>query len=154
MKRLRRLRLLAAVCVAGAAACAPANPGERGAPAGDAAAAASPLLTSVQARAFGADSVQFTLQVTNTTDSPVELSYPSGQSFDFIVSRGGREVWRWSQGMMFTQALRSETLAAGATETHAATWTPSAGARGEYTVVGLLTARNAGASRSATFRLE
>ena len=147
MKRYRWLRHLAAACAVGVAACAPAEPGEAAAPAG------SGLLASVQARALG-DSVQFTLQVTNTTTSPLELAYSSGQSFDFAVSRAGEEVWRWSREMMFTQALRTETLAAGATETHTATWTPPVGAGGEYTVTGELTARNVRASQSASFRLE
>lgn len=151
---MKRFRLVLLTVALACGACAPAEP-PPGSPADSGAAAGTaPLLASVQARPFGSDSVQFTLQVTNTTTAPLELSYTSGQTFDFIVSRGGQELWRASSEMMYTQALRTETLAAGATESHSATWTPPAGARGEYSVRGVLTARNVQAAQSATFRIE
>ena len=149
-----RLRALILTFLFAAAACAPADP-SAGAPAGSAEAESpTPLLASVQARPFGADSVQFTLQLTNTTAAPLELSFTSGQSAEFVVARAGQEVWRASSEMMYTQALRTERMAPGATETHTATWTPPAGARGEYTVQGMLVARNVQASQTATFRIE
>lgn len=151
---MQRFTLLVLTVVLASPGCAPADPAPGSAADTGASAVTAPLLASVQARPFGADSVQFTLQLTNTTSSPLQLSYSSGQSFDFIVSRGAQEVWRSSSEMMYTQALRTETLAAGATETHTATWTPPAGARGEYTVRGLLTARNVQASQTAAFRIE
>lgn len=153
---MTRFRLLLLSTALTGSSCAPADPSaEAGSPAAaESAPATASLLASLQARPFGRDSVQFTLQVTNTTAAPLRLSYASGQSFDFIVSRAGQEVWRASSEMMYTQALRTETLGAGATESHSATWTPPAGARGEYTVRGVLTARNVEAGQTAAFRIE
>lgn len=99
----------------------------------------SDLLPSVQAAAQG-DSVEFLLQVTNTTDSTVDLVYPTGQSFDFVVSdSAGREVWRWSADRMFTQAVRQEGLAPGETITHSVVWPAADQPRGDYSVLGTLT---------------
>jgi hypothetical protein len=113
----------------------------------------SPVLASVKAATFGADSAVFSLQVTNTASGPLPLSFSSGQEFDFIVLRGGQEVWRWSGEQMFTQAFRSETLAPGETRTYTATWAPLPGTSGEYTVRGRLTARNVQAEQTTQFRL-
>jgi hypothetical protein len=118
--------------------------------------AESPLLTSVRATTFGRDSVHFTLQVTNTSDQPIELTYPSGQSFEFVVvpAQGGGELWRWSSDMMFTQALRTERLDPGETRTHTVPWSPPGEARGEFEVRASLTAMDVRAERAARFRLE
>lgn len=110
------------------------------------------LLASLQASAFG-DSVSFVLQVTNTTGAPVELEYRSGQRFDFVVERDGAEVWRWSDGQMFTQALGRESLPPGETLTFSATWTPPPGTAGEFTARGILTAANRGVEQQARFRI-
>ena len=139
-----RAWILGLVMLTGAAC----TPREQPEPAGG-----GPLLLSVQA-APSADRVRFTLQVTNTAEAPVRLSFASGQSFDFIVSRGGVEVWRWSSENMFTQALRSETLGPGETVTHDAVWIPGSRLPGEYSVVGVLTSSDHPARQEARFRIE
>ncbi len=74
------------------------------------------------------DEVRFTYTVCNDGDGPVELSFRSGQSFDVWVEADGEERWRYSDGKLFTQALRSETLEPGETVRYGTTWTdPSAG---------------------------
>lgn len=117
---------------------------------------ATDLLPSVQATAAG-DSVHFVLQVTNTTDAPIELVYPSGQSFDFQVEdASGEIVWTWSANRMFMQAIREETLGAGETLTHSASWLPSEYGEmpaGEYTVTGTLTVADRTVEQRTTFRL-
>ncbi|HEX8903853.1 MAG TPA: BsuPI-related putative proteinase inhibitor, partial [Longimicrobiaceae bacterium] len=101
---LAALALLSA-CVRPAAAPAPSPaPGD-----GAAGETSGPLASSLQIQAT-ADGVAFSLAVTNSTQRPVTLEFRSGQTYDFGVSDGGREVWRWSADRMFTQALRSETL--------------------------------------------
>ena len=139
-------RLLALGALALLAGCTqpdpPASPG-----------GASPLLSSVQASTFGSDSAVFALQVTNTASAPLTLEFGSGQSYDFVVLRGTQEVWRWSADRMFTQALRSETLPGGATNTYTATWAPLPGSGGEYTVRATLMARNAPVEQTTRFRL-
>lgn len=139
------VHLLLAACVAGGAACAPRGPMPDTAGTG-------PLVSSLQVESFP-DSVRFVLQVTNTGDSPVELTFPSGQSFDFVVLDGEREVWRWSAERMFTQALRTETLPAGETRAYQATWNPPPGLSGELMARGWLTAQGARAEQQAHFRL-
>jgi hypothetical protein len=74
--------------------------------------------------------VRFTYAVTNDGSEPVELSFRSGQSFDAWVESDGEERWRYSDGKVFTQALRSETLDPGETVRYETTWAEPAA--GEY----------------------
>lgn len=110
------------------------------------------LLPSLQANTFG-DSVQFVLQVTNTTPTPTELEFSSAQQFDFVVERNGSEVWRWSADQMFTQALQKRVLAPGETLTYSATWRPAPGLQGEFTAHGVLTAATHPLEQKARFRI-
>lgn len=111
------------------------------------------LLPSVQATSLG-DSVNFVLQVTNTTESAIGLSYPTGQSFDFVVSDAtGAEVWRWSADRMFTQAVREEEIAAGETITFSAVWPVAGRPRGEYVVTGTLEVAGRSVEQRTGFRL-
>jgi hypothetical protein len=146
-------RFLASVGIAMLWGCAPPEPAANPEGPATGAAQASPLLASVKATTFAADSAVFSLQVTNTAAAPLELSFSSGQSFDFVVLRGTQEVWRWSGDQMFTQAMRSETLGPGETRTYTATWAPTPRTSGEYTVRGRLTARNVRAEQATQFRL-
>jgi Intracellular proteinase inhibitor len=57
------------------------------------------------------EDVHFVMRVTNNTSKKLELTFPSGQTHDIAVVDGaGTEVWRWSTGQMFTQALRNQPL--------------------------------------------
>jgi len=142
------LTLLAACTPPPASAPAPSSGSDSGgAPSGD------PLVTTLSVEP-AADSVRFLLQVTNATRGPLTLEFRSGQSFDFAVGDGGRTVWTWSDDMMFTQALRSETLAAGETRSFDATWRPPAGLRGRtLTATGRLTSSSHPVERTQAFRL-
>ena len=58
------------------------------------------------------DRVRFAFHITNNANKRLELTFPSGQTHDIVViDGGGREVWRWSEGRMFTQALQSRVNA-------------------------------------------
>ena len=153
-------RLVGLAGIAVLVACVPQQPAAQ--PEG------SPVLSSIKATTFGSDSVAFTLQVTNTASArlvvlsvpvgrvasaPLVLEFGSGQEFDFVVSRGAQEVWRWSADRMFTQALRTDTLAPDETRTYSATWTPPPGSAGEYTIRGSLAARNVRVEQTMQFRL-
>jgi hypothetical protein len=137
------------------AACVPPAPSAP-APAGGSDAgggAAGPLVTTLSVEP-SADSVHFLLQVTNATQAPLALQFRSGQSYDFTVADGGRTVWSWSQEMMFTQALRTETLAAGETRTYRETWRPPAQLRGKLlTATARLASSSHPVERTQTFRL-
>jgi hypothetical protein len=88
------------------------------------------------------DGVQFTLHVTNLSDHAIELNFPSGQTHDFVVVDSvGREVWRWSDGRMFTQALQNKLLDSKETVTYEERW-PGKGRKGHFTAVALLKSSN------------
>ena len=76
------------------------------------------------------DPVKMTLAVTNTTQKPITLNFSSGQKYDFEIKRGkgeaGVTVWKWSQGMMFTQMLSSRKLEPGKSLTFTETYKPGA----------------------------
>lgn len=86
----------------------------------------------------GARAVRFALSVTNGTGKRVELNFPNGQTHDFVVLNAmGREVWRWSEGRLFTQLMQNQLLDARDVVTYGERWAapPSAG---EYTLVAVL----------------
>lgn len=95
------------------------------------------------------DSVSFTLTVTNIDDEPREVRFRSGLEADFSVSRDEEECWRWSDGRMFTQALRTETFAPGESTTYTESWAPSE--PGTYTVVAALNTMEADVEECAEF---
>ena len=78
--------------------------------------------------------VTFLLEVTNKTAKLVELNFPSAQTHDFaVLDATEREVWRWSRERMFTQVLRNEPLARGASITFSEEWRDAK--PGTYTLV-------------------
>jgi len=88
----------------------------------------------------------FALDVTNAGTSGVEITFPSGQAYDFVVLDSvGRQVWHWAEGRMFTQALQNKLLSSGDTMRIAEDWNAAA-AKGHYTAVARL--------RSSNFPLE
>ena len=148
------LWLLVAIVLA---ACAPQQPepqppSEDRAPMADSAAGSTSLVSSLQVEP-SADSVQFHLSVTNASAEPVQLTFPSGQSFDFTVTDNGREVWRWSADQMFTQAVRTEMLQPGQTQSYRAAWIPPSGLSGEFMVRGMLTAQEHRVEQETRVRL-
>ncbi|HYH81901.1 MAG TPA: BsuPI-related putative proteinase inhibitor [Longimicrobium sp.] len=146
---LAAMALIAAACQPRTAAAPAPSSGPGDAPAG----AAGPLVTTLQTAA-SADSVRFTLQVTNASQQPVTLQFSSGQSYDFTVRDGSTEVWRWSADMMFTQALRGESLAPGQTRSWSETWRPAASLRGRaLTATARLASTSHPVERTQAFRL-
>jgi hypothetical protein len=66
--------------------------------------------------------VRIELVIRNTGTEPVMYQFSSGQKYDFWAEKDGVEVWRWSKGKMFTQALTSTTVAPGREISFAETW--------------------------------
>lgn len=94
--------------------------------------------------------VEFSLSVENPAAHRVELTFPDGRTRDFAVfDAGGREVWRWSRGRMFTQTMQNKMLAAGDSVVYAEQW--ASPAPGRYTVVAQLRSDNYPLVRRATF---
>ncbi|HEX2079298.1 MAG TPA: BsuPI-related putative proteinase inhibitor [Longimicrobium sp.] len=109
------------------------------------------LVTSLHVEAAG-DTVLLALQVTNPYQAPVQVTFPSGQTYDFAVRAGGNELWRWSADRGFTAAVQTLTLEPGATWSFGERWVRPAGVRGELTAVGRLTSSSHPAERTAAFR--
>ena len=72
----------------------------------------------------------------------LELQFPDGQTHDFTVKDfAGKEVWRWSEGRMFTSAMRSETLKGKGETAFEESWN-SKGQHGSFTAVAVLRSNN------------
>ena len=100
----------------------------------------SPIASALDVKV--ADGIQFGFRITNTASGKVELLFPSGQTHEFVVIDSlGREVWRWSEGRLFTQALQNKVLASAETLTYEADWNPGK-LQGRYTAVASLMSKN------------
>jgi len=99
------------------------------------------LAASAKVAVSGAD-VHFALQVTNLARHAVEVNFPNGQTHEFVVlDTLGHEVWRWSTGRMFTQALQNREVDANETLSFRESWNPN-GLHGKYTALALLRSSN------------
>ena len=85
--------------------------------------------------------VHFDFGVTNASPRKVELLFNDGRTHDIVVLDSlGREVWRWSDGRMFTQVVQSKVLRASDTLQFAESWTDPQ--PGNYVAVATLPSRN------------
>jgi hypothetical protein len=85
--------------------------------------------------------VLFTLDVMNEGGKKLEVTFPNGQLYDFVVRDAtGREVWRWGKGRLFTQTMRAKLLERGQTLRLSEHWT--APAPGRFTAVARLRSNN------------
>jgi hypothetical protein len=88
------------------------------------------------------DGVEFVFHVTNAGAKKLELTFPSGQTHDFVVLDSlDNEVWRWSEGRMFTQSLQNKMLGTGETLSYEDSW-PLSDAHGRYVAVAQLMSAN------------
>ena len=100
-----------------------------------------------------ANEVRFAFSVTNVGKKHVELSFPSGQSYDIVVVDSlGREVWHWSQGRMFTQGVQNKQLGTGDVMHVAEAWKRPA-TSGRYTAIAKLNSSNYPIEQRADFTL-
>src|SRR6476620_6835178 len=78
----------------------------------------------------------------NNTSKMVELQFPDGQTHDFVVvDFAGKEVWRWSEGRMFTSAMRSTTLKGKGETVFEESW-DAKGQHGEFKAIARLRSNN------------
>lgn len=126
------------------------SPSER--PLSEAPVSADRLATSLIVQVKG-DGVVFILQVTNAGASPVSVTFPTAQAYDFVVWRGGERVWSWSADRMFAQVIREETLAPEETWRYEAPWAPASGEPGEYEVEARLASSSHPLKARAEFQL-
>jgi hypothetical protein len=95
------------------------------------------------------ESVQINITLKNNTDEEKNFEFSSGQKYEIIITDpNGAEVYKYSKGRMFTQALQYLKLPPGESQTWQETWDKkSAGnkiAAGDYTVTVLLTGKAEG----------
>ncbi len=113
------------------------------------------IVTSLDVRQRGSD-VAFVFRVTNNAKKKLELVFPSGHTHDLIVlDAAGEEIWRWSVGRMFTQALQNRFLDAHDTLAYEVTWeAPPATPGSTYTAVATLLSENHPLEQRADFAIK
>ena len=100
-----------------------------------------------------AEKLRFTLNVKNNTTKMLELRFPDGQTHDFVVKDfAGKVIWRWSEGRMFTSAMRSETLKGKGETAFEESWNIE-GQHGSFTAVAILKSNNFPVETSVQFML-
>ncbi len=100
-----------------------------------------------------AEKLRFTLSVKNNTTKMLELRFPDGQTHDFFVKDfAGKVIWRWSEGRMFTSAMRSETLKGKGETAFEESWNTE-GQHGSFTAVAILKSNNFPVETSVQFML-
>lgn len=110
------------------------------------------LASAVEVNA-GQDGVRFALKVTNAMKKHVELAFPNGQTHEFVVVDSvGRQIWRWSDSRLFTQAVQNKLLSSGETMEYAEEWSHPT-QHGRYTVIATLNSTNYPVQERATFVL-
>lgn len=149
------------LCVGAAAyACSPSARNDAGNPSAGSTALASARTVSLQGSARSARTakspitaaldvkseaaaIRFALQVVNTGKKSIELTFPSGQTHDFVILDSlDREVWRWGRGRLFTQALQNKLLSRGESLEMTETWSAPTLKPGTYTAVAVLKSEN------------
>lgn len=100
------------------------------------------------------DGVHFALELKNNSDRMIEIRFPSGMTHDFVVlDEGGKEVWRWSDGRMFTQSLQNKLIKSHDNAVFAEGW-PAVNAHGKFTAVAILTSENHPVKERVEFELK
>jgi hypothetical protein len=115
-------------------------------------AASGSLVSSLQVEP-SREKVHFVYQVTNVSANAVPLTFPSGQSFDVVVTAAGQERWRWSADRAFTQAVRDEPIPPGETVRFTAEWAAPPGTTGDLVARAYLSAMEHRAEQQTAFRL-
>ena len=64
----------------------------------------------------------FTISIRNKTDKTLGINFPSGQHWDYAVFTKGLQIYRWSQGLFWSEANHSIPLRAGETMSEAMSW--------------------------------
>jgi hypothetical protein len=94
--------------------------------------------------------IRFAFRVTNSGGGKVEMQFPSGQTHDVVVLDSlGHEVWRWSEGRMFTQIVQNKILRTADTLSFDEGW--KGAPRGQYVAVARLASANYPIEQRANF---
>lgn len=100
---------------------------------------ASPLAPTLDVTV--ADDVHFAFEVTNAGKKKLELTFADGRTHEFVVLDSlGREVWRWSEGRIFTQSMQNKVLRTSDLLRYEDAW--DAPSPGRYVAVATLASEN------------
>lgn len=98
-------------------------------------------------------SVRFAIAVINDSPKRVELTFPDGRTHDFaVLDSTGREVWRWSVGRLFTQAMQNRLLDSHDETVYDEEWSPPG--PGRYTLEAQLHSVNHPVRQRVAFSLQ
>lgn len=87
------------------------------------------------------DEVRFAFHVANEGSKKVEVLFADGRTHDVVVLDSiGREVWRWSDGRLFTQAVQTKVLRASDRLAFEESWEDAR--PGTYTAIATLASSN------------
>jgi len=95
---------------------------EPGPPRADERAAVSLTLRSDRAEYTVGQPVELVLEMINRGRTPVSMSVPTSQLYDFTVRRDGTEIWRWSEGKLFATQVTDVVLGPGQTGLYKVVW--------------------------------
>jgi hypothetical protein len=88
-----------------------------------------------------ADGVRFEFSVVNEGKKKLELNFNDGRTHDVVVLDSlGKEVWRWSKGRIFTQAMQNKVLRTSDSLTYEESWKDAM--PGRYVAVATLSSAN------------
>ncbi|MGD7052953.1 BsuPI-related putative proteinase inhibitor [Sutcliffiella horikoshii] len=99
----------------------------------------------------------FLFKVTNDQEEDAEIQFSSGQEYDYVVyDESGSEVKRYSEGMMYTQAIKEVVLAPEESLEYPISYNDLTASLppGEYTIQFIFTDSNHHATAKETFTVE
>jgi hypothetical protein len=99
----------------------------------------------------------FLFTVINNQEKDAEITFSSGQEYDYVViDESGKVVKKLSEGMMYTQAIKEVVLAPGEKLEYPVSYDVVTAdlAVGEYTIEFIFTDSNHHASAKETFTIE
>jgi hypothetical protein len=97
--------------------------------------------------------VRFSFEVKNDIGKQVEVTFPSGHAYDFIVvDAAGKEVWRWGRERLFTQLVQNRLLSKGEAIRISERWAKPA--IGTYTAIATLKSSNYPVEQRVSFTLQ
>ncbi|HEY5219603.1 MAG TPA: BsuPI-related putative proteinase inhibitor [Gemmatimonadaceae bacterium] len=95
--------------------------------------------------------VRLALHVVNTSNKNIEIDFPNGQAYDFVVVDSlGRQVWQWARARMFTQSTQIKYVSGGHELEVAENW-KNPPAPGNYTAIATLISTNLPVSERVAF---
>lgn len=96
------------------------------------------------------EEVRFAFAVTNASKKKLEVRFADGRTHDLVVLDSmGREVWRWSEGRLFTQVMQTRALRRSDALRFDGSW--EVPAPGRYTAVATLESGNFPVKHSVQF---